>query len=505
MELEGTSLAISGISAASQISKQRRQWRDVAADIFSFPVMCMALLSAVILRYCIRGIAESDIWWHMRNAQDLLHSHAFPRVDTYSFGAAGSPWMNFEWLSEIPFFLAFKHAGLQGLLIVYFALLVIIFSGVYYQCCRAGTDCKDAAIATLGAICLAGVSMAPRTLLFGWLCMIALLLVLDRFHHTGKGLWVLPPLFALWINLHGSWLFGVIVLALTIGSGFLEGEWGVVVARKWSSSELRALLLTFAGCLLALFVNPFGYKLIIYPYTLLLRQQGVMEYIDEWQPVNFGTINGKLALLLIFCVIASALLSTRRWRLDEVLLTAFALWAALSHVRFLFFAGLVIVPILAPRLALFPPYERELDKPWLNAVIIAAVIAGVAITFPSSGQLQQRIDDEYPKAAMEYMRAHGVNGRLFNQYKWGGYIEWNYPEVKPFIDGRADIFIYNGVFRDFLRATALDDSFAILDQHKIDDVLLQPNEPLVYMLKRSPSWRVAYADNVAVLLERDHP
>ena len=65
-----------------------------------------------------------------------------------------------------------------------------------------------------------------------------------------------------------------------------------------------------------------------------------------------------------------------RWKLDEVLLAAFALWAGLSHGRFLFFAGLIMVPILAPRLDLFPPYERELDKPWLNAFIMAVIVGG---------------------------------------------------------------------------------------------------------------------------------
>ncbi|MFZ0311375.1 MAG: hypothetical protein WAL85_01590 [Candidatus Korobacteraceae bacterium] len=129
----------------------------LVADIFSFPVMCMFLLIAVILRYSIRGIAEPDIWWHLRNARDLLQFHSFSRMDTYSFSAAGSPWINFEWLSEIPFFLGFKAMGLQGLLAVYFAVLVLIYVGVYYRSWRAGADCKDAAIATLGAICLGGV------------------------------------------------------------------------------------------------------------------------------------------------------------------------------------------------------------------------------------------------------------------------------------------------------------------------------------------------------------
>jgi hypothetical protein len=462
----------------------------------------MFLLIAVIFRYSARGITESDIWWHLRNASYLLQYHSFPRIDTYSFSAAGSPWINFEWLSEVPFFLGFKAMGLQGLLAVYFAVLVLIYIGVYYRSCRGAADCKDAAIVTLGAICLGGVSIAPRMLLFGWLCMVGLLLVLDRFRRSGKGLWLLPPLFALWINLHGSWVFGVIVLALTIASGLVQGEWGLVVARRWSPVELKKLLLALAASLAALLVNPFGYKLVLYPYTLLLRQQGVMQYIQEWQPVDFSTVSGKLALVLIFALLAAALFSRRPWRLDEVLLTAFAVWAALSHLRFLFFAGLILVPILAPRLKLFPPYERELDKPWVNAAIIATIVGSLIFFFPSAAQLRQKVDEEYPKAALDFMQQQHLNGRIFNQYKWGGYMEWNAPEWKTFIDGRADIFVYNGVFQDFLAATALEHSFEILDKYKIDYVLLQPEQPLDYLLEHSSSWHPIYTDKVSILFER---
>ena len=144
---------------------------------------------------------------------------------------------DYEWLSEVSLFLGFKTMGLQGILTVYFAVLVLIYVGAYYRSCRAGADCKDATLLTLLAIFLGVVSIGPRTLLFGWLCMTGLLLVLDRFQRTGKGLWLLPPLFALWINLHGSWVFGMVVLVLAIASGLVEGEWGLVVARRWSSES----------------------------------------------------------------------------------------------------------------------------------------------------------------------------------------------------------------------------------------------------------------------------
>jgi hypothetical protein len=462
----------------------------------------MFLLAAVIFRFSATQIGEPDIWWHLRNAAYLLQQHSFPRVDTYSFGAAGSPWLDHEWLSEVPFFLGFKTMGLQGILAVFSTVLVLIYAGVYYRSCRAGADCKDATIATLLAIFLGIVSLGPRMLLFGWLCMVGLLLVLDRFQRTAKGLWRLPPLFALWINLHGSWVFGMVVLGIIIASGLVEGEWGLVVARRWTPGELKKLLLALAASLAALFVNPFGYKLLLYPYDLLLRQQGVMEYIEEWQPVNFSSWTGGLALAVIFALLAAALFSRRQWKLDEVLLTAFALWVALSHVRLLFFAGLILVPILAQRLKLFPPYERERDKPWLNAGIMAGMVGLTIFSFPSGATLQQQVSGEYPTAALVFMQRQHITGRIFNQYGWGGYMEWNAPELKPFIDGRADIFVYNGTFYDSLKITSLKESFEILDKYKIDYVFLQPNQPLDYLLEHSPAWHPIYSDKVAVLFER---
>jgi hypothetical protein len=441
-------------------SAARTSWTGLAAGIFAFPVMCMFLLVLLIFGFSVRGIAEPDIWWHLRNAAFLFQHHAFPSVDTYSFGAAGSPWLNFEWLSEVTFFLGLK------------------------------------------AILLGVVSINPRTLLFGWLCMVGMLLVLDHFQRTGKGLWLLPPLFALWINLHGSWVFGMVVLGLTIASGLVGGGWGLVVARRWTSGEWKKLLLALAASLAALFLNPFGYKLLLYPFDVLFRLQNAVKVVAEWQPVDFSTGNGKLALIVIFALLAVALFSRRKWKLDEVLVMAFALWAALSHGRFLFFAGLIMAPILAPRLKLFPPYRPEIDKLWLNAGIMAAVVGWLIFSFPSSAKLQQQVSEQFPTAALEFMQRQHINGRIFNRDGWGGYMEWTTPQLKPFTDTRADIFVYNGTFDDYAKAVMIQAPFEVLDKYKIDYVLLPPKQPLGYLLEHSAAWRPIYTDKVAVLFER---
>ena len=84
----------------------------------------------------------------------------------------------------------------------------------------------------------------------------------------------------------------------------------------------------------------------------------------------------------------------------------------------------------------------------------------------------------------------------------GGYIEWEAPEIKPFVDGRADIFVNKGVLDDHRRVTSLEDTFGVLDKYRIDYVLVQPQRPLTYVLEHSEKWRPIYADSVAVLFER---
>jgi hypothetical protein len=147
---KGKTLAI-----APSPTQQTHPWErgvrgNWTAALFSFPVMCVFLLATVIFGYAPRGIGlgEPDIWWRLRSATDLLQYHSLSRVDTYSFTAAGSHWTNFEWLSDLLFLLAFKMRGLQGILALYSLTMVLIFAAVYYRSCRAGADCKDAAIAT---------------------------------------------------------------------------------------------------------------------------------------------------------------------------------------------------------------------------------------------------------------------------------------------------------------------------------------------------------------------
>lgn len=471
-----------------------------------FPIwfLWFSVVPLEILQLARSRVVDPDIWFHLRNVQQLFTTHVFPHADSYSFTSAGAPLLNHEWLSEIPYYAIYHSFGLQGLLALTLILWSLIFAGVYQMALRRGANFGDAALVTIVGAALASYDFAPRMRNFGWLCMVVLLLVLERFQRTrrGKGLWVLPLLFALWINLHGSWVFGFIVFGIYLVSGLVDGDWHHVEAERWQSRELRNLLIAAGVSLVAVFLNPYGYKLVRYPFEFLFGLKTNLENSAEWGSVNFHTWSGKLAMLTILSLLAAAWFSRKPWQLQDVLLVAFALWMSLAHLRFLPFAAIILVPILAPRLELLTPYDPGKDKPWLNLVMTLLVFCVLLWSYPSAAQLRSEVDSEYPVAALRFMQQHAIKGRLFHDYTFGGYIEWNAPTLPVFADGRTDLFIYNGVIDDYLKIIRIEQPLELLDKYQIEYVLFPVDTPLSYVLDHSAAWRTIYADPEVRLYER---
>ncbi len=452
------------------------------------------------------GVADPDIWWHLRDGEYLLTNIRFPRMDMYSFTVSGQPWMDHEWLAEVAYYLAWRAFGLAGVQALFMVLLELIFLGLLYLCYKTSRTFKGSVLACCISVFLATVSFGPRTILFGYIYLVVLLIVLDQFRSRGNApLWLLPPLFCLWINTHGSWSLGLIVFAIVVASGLFQGSWRSVEALRWPPRQLRQMFLTFGSCVLALFVNPYGYRLILYPLDLAFRQKLNIAHIAEWTSVDFHQVRGKIVLILLVGLLLAALLSGHRWKLHELCLALFGLYCGLTYIRFLFLAAILLAPLLAKFLDFLGPYRPEIDKPRLNALILCGILIIMVRWFPSSSQLRKLIAKDYPEEILPYLRSHRLEGRVLNYYLWGGYLGWNDRDFKVFIDSRVDIFEYAGVLKDYIDAIELKKSLEILDKHQIRYVLFPPQEPLAYLLKQDRDWKVVFSGDVSTMFERITP
>lgn len=218
--------------------------------------------------------------------------------------------------------------------------------------------------------------------------------------------------------------------------------------------------------------------------------------------MDFSDARGKVVMVLLAVILLGALLSPHRWKLEEVALGAFALYSGLLHIRFLFLAAILLAPLLAKLLDSIPPYRPEIDKPPLNALICAGIALIFVFRFPTRADLDGAVAQRYPTNALNFVKAHGLEGNFFNRYMWGGYMIMFHPEVKTFIDGRTDIFEYTGVLKDYLDAEQLKESLRILDKYRIRYVLTSPELPLSYLLRNNPGWKMIFIDQVAMIFER---
>ena len=483
-----------------------RQRPPVIRRLFGFPVLLTFLFALVVFLAVPKKVADPDIGWHLRNAQIQLPTHAFLHRDLYSFTTAGKPWMDHEWLAEIPFYLAWQAFGPRGIFLVTVIAIETILLGILGLAYLESGSIKAAFVVCFAALFLASVSFGPRTLLFGWIFLVVELGLLAEFRRGRDFLWALPFVFSLWINAHGSWIIGLVVLAVVSISGCLQGTCGSIEATRWTRPQARKLACVSLLSTLALLVNPYGWRLVLYPFDLAFHQKLNIASVDEWRSLDFHSPRGEIVLAFMAVAILLQLVRRRKWRLHEVLFLLIGTYAALTYSRFLFLAAILIVPLLAKDLSAAMPYHADRDKPWLNAAIMLGALATVLVLFPPNRQLNDRDSNIYPDAAAQrYLQNFHPRGNVFNDYLWGGYLIWNVRQVPVFIDSRVDVFERNGVLADYLHVVRIEDSLQILDKYSIEYVLFENHRPLTYLLHHIPGWKVDYQDKTTILFERTQP
>lgn len=480
--------------------------REALLWLLSFPAMLGTILVGAVF-YEARGFfVDPDAWWHIRVGQDILRTHHWPTTDPYSFTAANTPWIAYEWLGDAILGGVAKlgefggNVALAGLLI---ALAVATALALYYLGSLRSGNCKAAFVAMLVSYFLLMLSFSLRPQMFGYLFLVLLLIALEWFRKGVRWqLWTLPFLFLAWVNIHGSFIVGIGVMAVYLCCGLRSFSIGNIQAIAWSAKQRIQLELTLLLSLAVLPLTPYGARLAVYPFDMMLNQPLNVSFIKEWQPMPFNQVFGKLFLGIILLLVVLQILYRFTWRLEEVLLAVGGTVMACVHARMLLLFVPFVVPIFATVLARWiPPYQKAKEKYLLNAAVMAGVIAAMVHYFPSRDALQQRIDRDFPAGAVAYLDSHNVPGPMFNAYYFGGYLVRTGRKV--FIDGRGDLFERAGVLSDYQSLTQIKPgAFAILDRYQISSCLLLKDEPLAVVLTSSPKWKRIYSDGTASLFVR---
>ncbi len=490
----------------------------------SLTTLAAAAFALLVFCWVPKNIADPDIWWHLRDAAIQASMHGWLHADQFSSTARGAAWIDHEWLAEVPFALGWRWAGPQGVLLVGCAVTEAVLLLTFLLTWRLTKNLAWTMVFSTLAAMDATVSFGPRTLLFGWFCLNVELLLLERWY-SGRlrertALWAFPVLFAVWINLHGSWLIGMVLLGGFLGcravTRMSERPWAARLCMsslhhmvEWPRRRDRALWQAMGLSVLALLVNPYGWRLIAYPFDLALNQTLNVATVEEWHSLDFHTPRAKIFLCMLLVLFAVQLLRRTRWALHELFFVAVGVYAAFAYSRFLFLAGLLVCPIAARQVAACWVAHRQQAQPegtpgWrglVHAALIAAMIPVAVARFPSQKAMLDA-ETAYPRQALAMLRGFQPDGPVFNEYTWGGFLEWHAPQMPVFIDPRMDIFERNGTLQDYLDVVRLKRPTEVLGRYHVRYVLFGRDTPLVLLLKATHEWQVRYEDATTTLLER---
>jgi hypothetical protein len=455
--------------------------------------------------------SDGDLARHLRLGRMMLDQGGLLHRDTFSHTAAGQPFLAFEWLSEIVYAGIERVAGLAGVAIFAGLLLALTFTLLCRFMLRQGADPFLAYLVTMGAAVLTGGHWLARPHLFTLLAVVLLMELLTRRRQT---LWPYLLLFVVWSNFHGGFSYGFLLIGAFLAGEALEAWRGG--DPEGAKAAVRTRGATLALAVAATLINPYGPALLQHVGGFF--SSDFLRYTNEFLSPDFHTLNGKIFLAALIGVMAAFALVPRRPPYPWLFLILGNSAIALIAQRNIELFAMTALPLVAlhvdpawRRLRWNAPpravFEREHRGAYqgLAAGIVTALLVGVAAMKGEVGGVDvvpNRFDpDRFPVEVVDRGRAAGISGPIFNEFIWGGYLLYAWPEQRVFIDGGTDHY-GDALFAEYIRAWNLDPGWRdVLAKYRIQWVLVDPRARVAHELVREGGWGIWYCDSVAVLLE----
>ena len=495
-------------------------------------VAVAAFFALVVLPRATLPMADGDAWWHIHAGEEILASGAVPTTNTWTIAGEGFRWISQDWLSNVGMALLFNAGpwGVAWLSLAFAVAAVGAFALLWHAIGRRSPHAGwlGRLLALTAGLVVAGPIIGIRVQTLDLLLSAAAVWILWTYLADPRPwrILLLVPLTLAWVNLHAGW-----VMLFLLGGGVLVGEAVDRLARRRLEREplgwraLGWLTAALAGAAAALALNPNGVDIYAYPLTTA-SIAAHRDFLVEWSPPNPGSFEGQVIIAFLLLGVAPLLaFGARRMPAADLLWLVGIAILALGAARFALFLGpiggailaLHAGPLLAAsgqggtvitwshRLARAP---RTTTIARVNAVLLAAVVAAglaLAVVRAAPASQAQAIADSVPMRAAAWLDEHAADARIFNTYSWGGYLGRRLPQARVFIDGRSDIYGDDPIQRFAATHDVSTDPSVLLDEARIDTVLVRPSAPLTAWLEGSDAWARTYSDDASVIFRRTEP
>ena len=301
---------------------------------------------------------DGDTGYHIRAGEYIIDTVTIPKHDIFSFLTPPLPWTTHEWFSEVIMATLHRAFGLTGITI-FFSFLI---SFIYYLLYRIIKTNKDNIILAVFLVLLVIVSSQihwlARPHIFSLLFMLIWYYLLDEYQYKQKNyLYLLPPMMLFWVNLHGGFVTGFMLIGIYLFGNIVELIISKGMEKNVLKTRVKQLGLTTVVCLFVSLINPFGYHILLFPFKLV-SNKFIMDHVVEFMSPNFHDVMPYKYLLLL--TIGIFAVSKIRINIIELLLILMFTNMSLYSVRYILLYSIFAAPILLRHLR--PMLEQSNGK-----------------------------------------------------------------------------------------------------------------------------------------------
>ncbi len=464
-----------------------------------------------------------DFWWHLRAGQ-IVATEGIPHTNRFAWTLpADMPYVYATWLGEWLFYMITLIAGLPGVAIARNVMGLVAFGLVGLDARLRSGSWRLAALAVLLAGLMTINNLPIRTQNWAWIPFAGFACLLAAYAAGRVGslaLLALPALMAFWVNAHGTFVLGLVLIALYVFGETLRRLLNQAGALSWQ--RLVALYVIAAVTLAICMLNPLGTQIFGYVVKLVADQPSQMLVV-EWQAPSMDNFPGKIFYGAVLALLAALALARRRASITDVLIICAFLWLALDGQRSVVWFAMLAMPVLAQALA--APGDAPVREAgpvvvnWLIALMLTALVvmvqppfkqqwpwpAAYVRAFADVPGAPMIFDSTTPVAAAEWLRVHpDSQERLFNEMSYGSYLIWAVPDGHVFIDTRVELFPFKQ-WQDYIAISDGSKASQLLDQYGVTRVLLSKSAQsgLQRVLDADPThWRLEYQDTKSAIYRR---
>ena len=493
----------------NDVAQRASRIRELVSQSFAL----LALLAVVARQQLIErnAVVDFDIWWHLRVGRWITENFAVPRTGLFSRTVSDRAWVAYSWGFEVLLARAEHWFGLPGVMLICVAMVMMVVFALFWMLLRLSGQFWTAIL--LAAIGMWAIyhNTAPRPILFSmaFFCvMLALILDANRTARI-EPLYLLPPIFLLWSNIHIQFIYGLFLITLFLGVNVAEyilkksGERLPYLMEREAMLPLRRLAVVYMACILATLIGPYSFRLygVVLEYA---HSQVAYQSITELQALSFRTSAHYIQLLLVAAGFFALGRSRKGVDLFKLALLTIATVVAFRTTRDAWFVCIPCLAVIAEQCA---PEQREAPAPVLQRTVefVAAIVMLVLlgrVYDVNDASLKQTMALRLPVHSAEYINANHLPGPLYNTLNFGGYLIWWMPNYPVSIDGRNDLYGDEIDSRYWNSLRGFPEWRLDPDIESANTLLLDRQFPLVDAIYNDPRFRLVHTDECGAVFVR---